>query len=91
MDTIKDIIQRVIAPLAEGKGNSSDVAESWARLAGEKNKTCITGFKEGCLFINVDCSARLVKMNLNKSDYLDAMKSKNPLIKDIRFKVGKIS
>jgi len=93
MDAIKNIIPRVIAPLAGGKAASSDIAQQWERMAGGRSMAKTSGiasFKDGILTIHVDCSARLVKMNLSKADYLDGMQSKNPQVKDIRFKVGKI-
>ena len=91
MDAIKDIIPRVIAPLAEGRSKSADIAQEWRRISGGGKNSSVTAFKDGCLTVHVDCGARLVKMNLNKADYLDELKSKNPQIKDIRFKVGKIT
>jgi len=90
MDAIKDIIARVIGPLADGKSANSDIAQSWQRIAGAGKASSVAGFKDGILTVHVDCSARLVKMNLNKADYLDEIRSKNPQVKDIRFKVGKI-
>ena len=88
MDAIKNIIPRVIAPLADGKSVSGDIAQHWLRVAGAG--TGIASFKDGILTVHTDCSARLVKMKLNKSDYLDEMHSKNPQVKDILFRVGKI-
>ena len=90
MDAIKDIIPRVIAPLAEGRLRTTDIAQEWRRIAGAGKNSGVAAFKDGCLTVHVDCGARLVTMNLNKADYLDEMQSKNPQVKDIRFKVGKI-
>ena len=90
MDAIKDIIPRVIAPLSNGQTSQMDMVEAWKRLAGTNKGTSLAGFKDGCLTVNVDCAARLVKMNAQKADYLDDLKAKLPQVKDIRFKVGKV-
>ena len=91
MDAIKDIIPRVIAPLSAGKTNPSGIAQSWRRLCSDPKTSGIAGLKDGCLTVHVDCSARMVKMNMAKADYLDELKSKHPEVKDIKFKVGKIT
>jgi hypothetical protein len=90
MDAIKDIIPRVIAPLADGKSNSADVARAWQMLGEEVKKSSAQAFKDGCLIVHVDSAARVVRMNLNKQSYLKALNAKKLNIKDIRFKVGKI-
>ena len=89
MDTIKDIIPRVMGPLSSGKANHAGIAQEWERLSGGAN-SAVAAFKDGCLIVHVDCGARVVKMNLNKKDYLESLNRKNFQIKEIRFKVGKI-
>jgi hypothetical protein len=90
MDSIKDIIPHVIAPLSKGQSTHSDIAGEWQRLCGEGKTSSVQDLKEGVLTVHVDCSARLVKMNLNKARYLEELSGKHPQIKSIRFKVGKI-
>ena len=90
MDAIKDIIPRVIAPLSKGEANPSDIAKQWDRVSGGGKTSSVAAFKDGCLTVHVDCSARVVKMNLRKADYLEELSGKHPQIKSIRFKVGKI-
>ncbi len=90
MDAIKDIIPHVIAPLSAGQARAEGIAELWQRLSGDSRKSSVASFKEGVLVVHVDCSARLVKMNQSKPEYLEDLKAKNPNVKDIRFKVGKI-
>ena len=90
MDTIKDIISRVIAPLAAGQSQTDGIAQQWRRIYGEGKQSSVASFKDGVLIVHVDCAARLVKMNLSKLEYLEELKLKNPMTKAIRFKVGKI-
>ena len=90
MDAIKDIIPRVIGPLSKKEITPGDIVAAWQRLAGGTKTSCVAAFKDGYLTIHVDSATRLMKMNLQKADYLDDLKSKWPDIKDIRFKVGKI-
>jgi hypothetical protein len=89
MDSIKDIIPRIIAPLSQGQANAMNVGEAWKRLYGGDKGSSAVGYKEGCLTVHVDCAARLVKMNLNKAEYLEELKKRYPQMTNIRFKVGK--
>lgn len=91
MESIKNIIPQVIKPLSSGNGGQASVADLWHRLYGPEKTTSVVEFKDGCLTVHVDCSARLVKLNLNKTLYLEELSRKNPDIKNIRFKVGKIT
>ena len=83
MDSIKDIIPRVIAPLAAGKADFAGIVRQWPG-------TSIAAFKDGLLTVHVDCAARAVRLGQGKAKYLEALQKKNPQIKDIRFKVGRI-
>ena len=90
MDTIKDIIARVIEPLSSGRNRPHDIGHQWQRLAGGTKTSAAVELKDGILTVHVDCAARLVKFNGLKEQYLEEMQSKNPGITNIRFKVGKI-
>ncbi len=90
MDAIGDIIPRVIAPLAQGNLNPTGLAQMWERLYGKTEGAAAAEFKDGCLTVHVDCSARLVRMNAQKANYLAELSQKNPKIKALRFKVGKV-
>lgn len=90
MDSIKDIIPRVIGPLSKKEGQPTDMVEAWQRLSGHAKTSCIAGYKDGQLIIHVDSATRMMALNGQKQDYLDDLRSKWPEIKDIRFKVGKI-
>jgi hypothetical protein len=91
MDAIKDIIPRVIGPLGDGRATPSQIAQQWQRLSGAHKATSIASLKQGCLTIHVDCSARLVKMNADKDEYLAKLRQNHPEITEIRFKVGKVT
>jgi hypothetical protein len=90
MDSIKDIIPRVISPLSSGTASSSDIVAEWQRLSGGVQTSSVAAFKNGTLIIHVDCSARAVKMNLSKAGYIKELNKKSLAVKDIRFKVAKI-
>lgn len=91
MNTIKDIIPKVIGSLSQGKPGAPGIAEEWQRLSGGGKTSSVFELKDGCLTVHVDCSARLVKMNAQRQEFLEALSQKHPEIKNIRFKVGKIS
>ncbi len=90
MDSIKDIIPRVIAPLGQGQASPSDIAGEWQRLSGGKTSSAAS-FKDGTLTIHVDCGARAVKMNAEKARYVEELNKKSLGVKIIKFKVGKVS
>lgn len=90
MDSIKDIIPRVIAPLSKGQANPSDIMADWKRLSGGGETSSVNSMKDGCLTIHVDCGARLMKMRMQEGEYLKDMQKNNPQIRAIKFKVGKI-
>ncbi len=90
MDSIKDIIPHVIAPLSRGSQAPSDVGLWWQRHYGYAKKTAAVGLKEGTLTIHVDCAARRVKMEMERNDYLKHVRSVFPAVEKIYFKVGRI-
>ena len=90
MDSIKDIIPRVIAPLSAGQASGRDIAQAWRRLCGDGRTSGVAAFNNGCLTVHVDCAARRVKMDAQKADYLEALNKKDLHVTDIRFKVGKV-
>ena len=76
-------------PLSQGKGSPTDIAREWRNLGTEGS--CVAALKDGRLIVHVDCSGRMVKMNLNKALYLEELQKKNLQIKEIRFKVGPLT
>ncbi len=89
MDTIKDIIPHIIGRLSDGKTQSIDIVQEWQLLCGADTSSVVS-LKEGCLTVNVDCSARAVQWNTRKQEFLQELNKKDFQIKNIRFKVGKL-
>jgi hypothetical protein len=93
MDSIRDIIPQVIENLSGKRPNSArNIHEIWKIVAkdGALHSTVID-FKKGLLRINVDSSAWLYQLNLQKAAFLKSLKSEIPGITDIIYKVGKIN
>lgn len=62
----------------------------WQEIVGEEaDRAIITGFKEGCLFVQVDSPARLFKMRLQKQGLLTRLKKQRNDIVNISFKIGR--
>jgi hypothetical protein len=91
MDSIRDIIPQVIENLSGKRPNSSrNIHEIWKIVSkdGSLHSTVID-FKKGILRINVDSSAWLYQLNLQKPAFLKSLKTEIPEISDIIYKVGK--
>ena len=91
MDSIKDIIPRVIAPLSSGKYKAAELGQWWQRHYGGNKNTSAALVKDGSLTVHVDCAARRVKMEVEREEYLKHVQDQFPGIKQINFKVGKIT
>jgi hypothetical protein len=90
VDTIKDIISRVMGPMASGQGGQDGIAGQWQRLSGNSKTSSVAGCKDGVLTVHVDCAARVMKLNLDKERFIQEMSKNHPEIKNIKFKVGRI-
>ena len=94
MDNIKDVVNRVIAQMAQREVTGDDSIE---RLLGnllsepEKKHTKFIGFKNGHLSFYVDSSAWLFQMNIRKNKILEKLKEDKPDIKSLGFKIGKVT
>ncbi len=91
MNSIKDIIPQVIAPLSRGNQAASEVGVWWQRHYGGDRKTSAVSLKEGTLTVHVDSAHRRVKMELENNEYLKHVQTSFPSVSKIYFKVGKIS
>ena len=61
----------------------------WQDVAGEESgRAIITGFKDGCIFVQVDSPARLFKMRLQKPGLLTKLKKQRNDIVNLSFKIG---
>ncbi len=94
MDNIKDVVKSVMASMAQ-KELSADT--SIERIVNgflseqEKKHIKFLGYKEGKILFNVDTSAWLFQMNIRKSKMLDKLKEEKPDVKNISFKIGKVT
>lgn len=94
MDNIKDIIVKVIGNMAAQKGGDfSDITRVWPTVIEKKAlaHTKVVGTKDGIVLINVDSSAWLYQLNINRTKILKKLQSDISDIKNIRFKIGKVS
>ena len=94
MDNIKEVVNRVIAQMARHEPTGDESSE---RLLGsllsdqEKKHIKFVGFKNGHLLFCVDSSAWLFQMNIRKNKILEKLQEDKPEIKNISFKIGKVS
>ena len=82
-DVIKSISRRDIQ-------DQISLERLWQDVIGEEaDRAVIGGFKDGCLFVNVDSAARLFKMRLQKQGLLTKLRVKRKDIVNISFKIGR--
>jgi hypothetical protein len=91
MDSIRDIIPQVIENLSGKKPNCArNIHDIWKMVAKDGSlHSGVVDFKKGILRINVDSSAWLYQLNLQKTAFLKDLKIELPEITDIIYKVGK--
>src|SRR4051812_8687224 len=91
MDSIRDIIPQVIENLSGKRPNSArNIHEVWKMVVKEgAPHSTVMDFKKGILRINVDSSAWLYQLNLQKAEFLKGLKNELPELTDIIYKVGK--
>ena len=82
-EVIKSISRRDIQDQISLEKLWQDVSGSDYDYAG------ITGFKDGCVFVQVDSPARLFKMRLQKQGLLTKLKKQRNDIVNISFKIGR--
>lgn len=91
MDTVKDIVTKVIEGIAEKKNGPDDKVERiWQGLLNKKEgrHTKLIGIHNGVLSIRVDSPAWLYHMKIRQSKILERLKEEIADIRDIRFKLG---
>jgi predicted nucleic acid-binding Zn ribbon protein len=93
MDSIRDIIPQVIESLSGKRPNSArNIHEVWKIMAKEgAEHSTVIDFQKGILRINVDSSAWLYQLNMQKTALLKNLKAEIPEVTDIIYKVGKIN
>ncbi len=69
----------------------------WADIAGavmspaRVSGVSLSGFKEGVVYIAVDCSARLFYWKLRRGAVLKRFQERRPDVENIVFKIGKVT
>ena len=90
MDTVKNILPRVIEDLASKRPQQADIAEIWQRICGNAKGSRASQIKNGSLTVVVDSSARKMQLFRKRQELLEEMQHKIPTIKNIYFKVGSV-
>lgn len=87
-DTIDSVMQR-IRTKSQGTGVDSISAILKKNLTkSELRHIKLNYFNKGVLYVNVDSSSWLYKINLQKRDLLNKVNQSDIVIKDIRFRIG---
>ena len=92
MDSIKNIIPQVINSLSRKKvNNQSKIPEIWQNILDKdaRQHAAVSDFEQGHLWVNVDSSPWLYRLNLQKSKILKKLKEEIPEIQKLSFKIGK--
>ena len=89
---IKDVLPDVIARISTNNIHDQiSLENAWREIAGpEAVGSVYSGFKNGCVFVNVDTPARLYQWKLKKTAALRRLSEQSPLVKNIAFKIGKV-
>lgn len=93
MDNIKEVLNSVIQKLSlRQPQEQSKISRLWQSVASPKDQqhTSLENFTDGILHVTVDSPAWMYHMKMKKPDLLQRLKEDAPVIKDIRFKVGKV-
>ena len=94
MEQIKDIVSQVVGNLSQrGPQQEEKLQRFWQSVMKGKaaKHTSIFGLKEGVLRISVDSPAWVFQLNLHKKKILKELQMCVSDIKDIRFKIGKVT
>lgn len=94
MDNIKDIIKDVIGQIAEKNVSQlTEVSDCWMRTVSPKEAKhcCVSGLKDGTLYVTVDSSMWLFQIKRQQKKLLQKMKHKFEEIEKIYFKIGKLN
>jgi predicted nucleic acid-binding Zn ribbon protein len=92
MDEIKEIVHNVIEKISQKSQNDQQkIYQAWEKTIKAKGleHTKISGLKNQTLYVNVDSSAWLYQLNLQKTQILEAIQKDVPDIQKIYFKIGK--
>lgn len=94
MDSIKDIIPRVVEDMARSRdhrtGDPGALQRAWQDILekSELKHTKLVGPRNGNLLVSVDSPAWLYHLRMRKAKILKKLREKMPEIKEITLKVG---
>lgn len=94
MDSIKDIIPKVVEKMARWRGQRAGGQEIlelvWQDILEQQElkHVRLIGPRDGNLLFSVDSPARAYYLRMRKAKILKQLREKMPEIKDITFKVG---
>lgn len=94
MKSIQDIIPQVIEQLSlRQPDRQMKIQRIWLNIIEKKMAAhcALADFTNGVLTVCVDSSAWLFQMNLNKKKILDRLREEMADVKNIQFKIGKIT
>ena len=94
MKSIQDIIPQVIEQLSlRQPDRQMKIQRIWQNIVEKKMAAhcALADFTNGVLTVCVDSSAWLFQMNLNKKKILDRLREEMADVKNIQFKIGKIT
>jgi hypothetical protein len=89
---VKDILPGVFENISSrGIQDQISLEQHWQEIVGgDADKAVIVGQRDGCVFVNVDCSTRLFQMRVRKQTLLSAIQEMHKDINNIVFKIGKV-
>jgi hypothetical protein len=93
MDEIRDVVKAVLHKMASHRRpDATEIYEYWQKLVDPQDLayTKVIDFQHETLFILVDSSVRLYKLNLQREKFLKQIQGQHPEIKRIHFKIGKV-
>lgn len=94
MDSIKDIIPRVVGKMVRSRnqqaGEQGALEQIWQDISEKQQlrHTSLGGQRDGNLLVFVDSPARAYHLRMGKAKILKQIREKIPGIKDITFKVS---
>jgi predicted nucleic acid-binding Zn ribbon protein len=89
---VKDVLPGVFENISRRNiQDQASLEQRWQEImGGDADKAVIVGSKDGCVFVNVDCSTRLFQMRVRKQKLLSALQEQIKDINNIVFKIGKV-
>ncbi len=90
---IKDVTSRVLGRLSGGRKKKEErIKKAWFKAAGERARghTEPRSLRKGRLVVNVDSSALLYELTVDKKTILDRLKKTKTDIKELSYRIGSV-